>query len=83
MEQYIRKLVDEGKVFPDEAVELAIPLIAEAGRRNPRAVVRLLNRIMVSSRISASGSKPTGRTMRHGSLSCAKPSSPAGKTDSR
>ena len=59
MDQYIRKLVEEGKVFPDEAVDLAIPLIAEAGRRNPRAVVRLLNRIMVSSRISERESEGT------------------------
>ena len=51
MAEYIGSLVEEGRVFPQADVADVVPLIAEAGRRNPRSIIRLLNRIMVTVRI--------------------------------
>lgn len=51
MGNYIGNLLDKGKVFPAESKKDMIPLIAEAGKRNPRAIVRLLNRIIVNWRV--------------------------------
>jgi formylglycine-generating enzyme required for sulfatase activity/Cdc6-like AAA superfamily ATPase len=51
MDKYISNLLDAGKVFPESSPKDIIPSIAEAGRRNPRSIVRLLNRIIVISRI--------------------------------
>ncbi len=51
MTDYIESLIQEGQVFPKESTADAVLLIAEAGRRNPRSIIRLLNRIMVTVRI--------------------------------
>ena len=51
MADYIAGLIEEGRVFPPESVADLVPLIAEAGRRNPRSIIRLLNRILVTVRI--------------------------------
>lgn len=51
MDKYIANLLNEGKVFLESSQKDIIPSIAEAGRRNPRSIVRLLNRIIVISRI--------------------------------
>ncbi len=51
MNNYIYGLLNKGEVFPVEERQCTIPLIAEAGYRNPRKIVRLLNRVIVSSRI--------------------------------
>ena len=53
MQEYIGHLLDEGKVFAEDVKRDAIPLIADACRHNPRSIVRLLNRIIVASRIAA------------------------------
>ena len=51
MAAYIGSLIQEGQVFPEESAPDLVPLIAEAGKRNPRSIIRLLNRIMVTVRI--------------------------------
>lgn len=51
MKDYIRALIKEGSVFEENYNEGLITLIAEASKRNPRSVVRLLNRVMVTMRI--------------------------------
>jgi formylglycine-generating enzyme required for sulfatase activity len=51
MTKYIETLIAEGKVFPRESTADLVPLIAEAGKRNPRSIIRLLNRVMVTVRI--------------------------------
>lgn len=51
MDSYIGSLLEEGKVFAENSKKDVIPLIAEAGRLNPRSIIRLLNRIIVTSRI--------------------------------
>lgn len=51
MSEYITNLLAEGQVFATESAPDLVPLIAEACRRNPRSVIRLLNRIMVTVRI--------------------------------
>jgi len=51
MTEYITSLLGEGQVFPKEATEDVVPLVAEAGKRNPRSIIRLLNRVMVTVRI--------------------------------
>jgi len=51
MAAYIGSLIEEGQVFPQESAADLVPLIAEAGKRNPRSIIRLLNRIMVTVRI--------------------------------
>jgi len=51
MAEYIGSLIKEGQVFPEESAADLVPLIAEAGKRNPRSIIRLLNRIMVIVRI--------------------------------
>ncbi|MCP4451491.1 MAG: SUMF1/EgtB/PvdO family nonheme iron enzyme, partial [Planctomycetes bacterium] len=51
MAQYIESLLAEGAVFPNTQAGDLVPLIAEACKRNPRSVIRLLNRIMVTVRI--------------------------------
>jgi hypothetical protein len=48
MGDYIGALLDEGNVFSSALKEDLVPLIAEACRRNPRSIVRLLNRVMVT-----------------------------------
>ena len=53
MDEYIRSLLRQGEVFAQEIQDDLIVLIAEAGKHNPRSVVRLLNRIMITSRIGA------------------------------
>jgi formylglycine-generating enzyme required for sulfatase activity len=59
MDRYITSLLEDVEVFKEgddaknEGVRKAIvPVIAESCNRNPRSVVRLLNRVMVTSRIS-------------------------------
>jgi len=51
MKDYIKSLIKEGGVFEDENNEGLVSLIAEASNRNPRSVIRLLNRVMVTMRI--------------------------------
>jgi formylglycine-generating enzyme required for sulfatase activity len=51
MDEYIGDLLDEARVLPSDLKKDLIPLIAEAGKRNPRAIVRLLNRIIVNKRV--------------------------------
>lgn len=51
MNKFIAGLLKKGDVFPADVSKDTIPLIAEAGYRNPRKIVRLLNRVIVSSRI--------------------------------
>ena len=51
MTEYITSLLGEGQVFPKEATKDVVPLVAEAGKRNPRSIIRLLNRVMVTVRI--------------------------------
>ncbi|MHC4518329.1 MAG: SUMF1/EgtB/PvdO family nonheme iron enzyme [Planctomycetota bacterium] len=51
MVDYITALIDEGRVFPQESTADLVPLIAEACKRNPRSIIRLLNRVMVTVRI--------------------------------
>jgi formylglycine-generating enzyme required for sulfatase activity len=51
MAEYIGSLVKEGQVFPQADPADLVPLLAEAGKRNPRSIIRLLNRIMVTVRI--------------------------------
>jgi len=58
MEEYIERLLNEGKIFDGKDKAAFIPLIADACNHNPRKVVRLLNRIMVTSRIGAIEKKP-------------------------
>lgn len=52
MDAYIRALLEEGEVFSGASTQDLIPLVAEAGRRNPRSIVRLLNRIIITSKIA-------------------------------
>ncbi|MFH1738898.1 MAG: SUMF1/EgtB/PvdO family nonheme iron enzyme, partial [bacterium] len=59
MEEYIGGLLDDGKIFPEEQRDDLIVLIADATDRNPRSVVRLLNRIILLYRIGKKeGSAP-------------------------
>jgi len=51
MSEYIANLLAEGQVFAKESAPDLVPLIAEACRRNPRSIIRLLNRVMVTVRI--------------------------------
>ena len=51
MTGYIQALVSESKVFEDNVIADVVPLIAEACNRNPRSIIRLLNRIIVTVRI--------------------------------
>jgi len=51
MADYIESLLKEGQVFPQESVPNVVSLIAEACKRNPRSIIRLLNRVMVTVRI--------------------------------
>ena len=51
MHQYISDLMDQSNVFPEDLKEDLISLIAEASGRNPRSVVRHLNRIIIMHRI--------------------------------
>ena len=51
MTEYITGLLTEGDVVPRESAPDFVPLIAEACKRNPRSIIRLLNRIMVTVRI--------------------------------
>jgi len=51
MTEYITSLLKEGRVFPQKSAVDLVPLIAEACKRNPRSIIRLLNRIMVTVRI--------------------------------
>ena len=51
MGDYIRNLLEEADIFADETQKDAIPLIAQACENNPRSVVRLLNRIRVTTQI--------------------------------
>ncbi len=52
MEQYVRSLLSD-EVFDDDNTKSAIiPLVSHACKHNPRSIVRLLNRVMISSRIS-------------------------------
>ncbi|MBI4556069.1 MAG: SUMF1/EgtB/PvdO family nonheme iron enzyme [Candidatus Hydrogenedentes bacterium] len=57
MTKYIGHLLDEGKIF-EENKEDVIPLIADACKHNPRSIVRLLNRIIVTSRIRKIEERP-------------------------
>jgi Holliday junction resolvasome RuvABC ATP-dependent DNA helicase subunit len=50
---YIQNLLEEAGIFADENRGDAIPLIAEACKNNPRSIVRLLNRIRVTTQISS------------------------------
>ncbi len=52
MENYIESLLDD-EVFKDKETRSAIVLlVSHACKHNPRSIVRLLNRVMISSRIS-------------------------------
>ena len=51
MNEYIGGLLDKGGVFPEDLKGDLVSLIAEAAGRNPRSIVRLLNRIIVTYRI--------------------------------
>ena len=51
MAEYITWLLTEGRVVPRASAADLVPLIAEACKRNPRSIIRLLNRIMVTVRI--------------------------------
>lgn len=51
MSKYIQALVAESKVFEENVIADVVPLIAEACNRNPRSIIRLLNRIIVTVRI--------------------------------
>jgi formylglycine-generating enzyme required for sulfatase activity len=51
MSGYIQALVAESKVFEEKVIADVVPLIAEACNRNPRSIIRLLNRIIVTVRI--------------------------------
>ncbi|MBN2132304.1 MAG: SUMF1/EgtB/PvdO family nonheme iron enzyme [Sedimentisphaerales bacterium] len=51
MADYIESLLKEGQVFRQESVPNVVSLIAEACKRNPRSIIRLLNRVMVTVRI--------------------------------
>lgn len=59
MEKYVGHLIDTGKVFDDASIarKYLIWAVAEAGKCNPRSIVRLLNRIIVTSRIGAAAKK--------------------------
>ena len=51
MTDYILELIQKGGVLSKAAARDAVSLIAEACNRNPRSIVRMLNRIIVTSRI--------------------------------
>ena len=58
MGDYIQNLLDEAGIFVDgtgksDTQKDAIPLIAQACKNNPRSIVRLLNRIHVTTRIGS------------------------------
>ncbi|MDP8208924.1 MAG: SUMF1/EgtB/PvdO family nonheme iron enzyme [Candidatus Electryonea clarkiae] len=52
MKDYITDLLEDVEIFDEDTKKIIIPLIAEAREQNPRSIVRLINRLIVSSRIS-------------------------------
>lgn len=50
--QYLKSLLDGTDELSDEDKQAAIPVIANSSDHNPRAIVRLVNRLLVTSRIS-------------------------------
>lgn len=51
MHKYIEALLTEGNIVPENEVVNFVSLIADCCNRNPRSVIRLLNRVMVTTRI--------------------------------
>ncbi len=51
MEGYIKQLLEQGGAIEEASQADLVPLIAEANDRNPRSIIRMLNRIMVTVRI--------------------------------
>ncbi len=57
LHEYIKMHLEKCEVISRNQREVSIPIIAEAGKRNPRSIIRLLNRITVTSRIGKAEGK--------------------------